>query len=428
MARLAEDLRFRGLVHQMTDPSLEDRLDHEHLTAYSGFDPTADSLHVGHLLQICTLRRLQLAGHHPIALAGGGTGFIGDPGGKSTERTLLTPEELAHNVQGIRSQLEGFLDFSADAGDARATLVDNSEWLAGMGLFEFLRDVGKHFTVNQMVAKDSVKARLDREGEGISFTEFSYMLLQAYDFLRLFDDQDCRLQIGGSDQWGNITMGIDLVRKLRRVEVWGLTSPLVLKADGTKFGKSETGTVWLDPARTSPYRLYQFFVRCEDSVVGSYLRYFTFLDHDQLTALDVTTAEHPERREAQRVLAQEVCSLVHGREEMERAERAASALFGEAIVELDEPTLLDVFAEAPSTQVDRARLEGEGLSLVDLVAETGLVPSKGRARTLVEQGGAYVNNRRESDIDRMIRSTDLLAGGYVVLRRGRKDYHLLRFI
>ncbi len=428
MARLAEDLRFRGLVHQMTDPSLGDRLDHEHLTVYSGFDPTADSLHVGHLLQICTLRRLQLAGHHPIALAGGGTGFIGDPGGKSTERALLTPEELAHNVQGIRSQLEGFLDFGVDAGDARATLVDNSEWLAGMGLFEFLRDVGKHFTVNQMVAKDSVKARLDREGEGISFTEFSYMLLQAYDFLRLFDDQDCRLQIGGSDQWGNITMGIDLVRKLRRVEVWGLTSPLVLKADGTKFGKSETGTVWLDPARTSPYRLYQFFVRCEDSVVGSYLRYFTFLDHDQLTLLDATTVEHPERREAQRVLAQEVCSMVHGREEMERAERAASALFGEAIVELDEPTLLDVFAEAPSTQVDRARLEGEGLSLVDLLAETGLVPSKGRARTLVEQGGAYVNNRRESDIDRMIRSTDLLAGGYVVLRRGRKDYHLLRLI
>jgi tyrosyl-tRNA synthetase len=428
MARLAEDLRFRGLVHQMTDPSLGDRLDHEHLTAYSGFDPTADSLHVGHLLQICTLRRLQLAGHHPIALAGGGTGFIGDPGGKSTERALLSPEELAHNVQGIRTQLEGFLDFGADAGDARATLVDNREWLAGMGLFEFLRDVGKHFTVNQMVAKESVKARLDREGEGISFTEFSYMLLQAYDFLRLFDDQDCRLQIGGSDQWGNITMGIDLVRKLRRVEVWGLTSPLVLKADGTKFGKSETGTVWLDPARTSPYRLYQFFVRCEDSVVGSYLRYFTFLDHDQLTALDAITAEHPERREAQRVLAQEVCSLVHGRQEMERAERAASALFGEAIVELDEPTLLDVFAEAPSTQVDRARLEGEGLFLVDLLAETGLVPSKGRARTLVEQGGGYVNNRRESDIDRVIRSTDLLAGGYVVLRRGRKDYHLLRVI
>ena len=312
MARLAEDLRFRGLVHQMTDPALEGRLDTEHITAYSGFDPTADSLHVGHLLQICSLRRLQLAGHHPIALAGGGTGFIGDPGGKSTERALLTPEELAHNVHGIRSQLERFLDFGADAGAARATLVDNSEWLAGMGLFEFLRDVGKHFTVNQMVAKDSVKARLEREGQGISFTEFSYMLLQAYDFLRLFDDHGCRLQFGGSDQWGNITMGIDLVRKVRHAEVWGFTSPLVLKADGTKFGKSETGTVWLDPARTSPYRLYQFFIRCEDGVVGSYLRYFTFLDHEQLTALDAMTAEKPERREAQRVLAREVCSLVHG--------------------------------------------------------------------------------------------------------------------
>jgi tyrosyl-tRNA synthetase len=427
MAQLAEDLRFRGLVHQMTDTALEGRLDNDHVTVYSGFDPTADSLHVGHLLQICTLRRLQLAGHHPIALAGGGTGFIGDPGGKSTERALLTPEELAHNVQGIRSQLERFLDFGSDAGDARATVADNSDWLAGMGLFDFLRDVGKHFTVNQMVAKESVKARLDRDGEGISFTEFSYMLLQAYDFLRLFDDHGCRLQIGGSDQWGNITMGIDLVRKLRHTEVWGLTSPLVLKADGTKFGKSETGTVWLDAARTSPYQLYQFFIRCEDSVVGSYLRYFTFLSHDQLAALDAETAEHPERRQAQRVLAREVSSFVHGPAEMERAEGAASALFGEGIVELDEPTLLDVFAEAPSTSVPRAQLEGDGLSLVDLLVETGMVPSKARARTTVEQGGAYVNNRRQTDTTATLRSTDLLAGGYVVLRRGRKDYHLLHF-
>ncbi|HEX4245664.1 MAG TPA: tyrosine--tRNA ligase [Acidimicrobiales bacterium] len=428
MAPLAEDLRFRGLVHQMTDTALEGRLDNDHLTVYSGFDPTADSLHVGHLLQICTLRRMQLGGHHPIALAGGGTGFIGDPGGKSTERALLTPEELAHNVQAIRSQLERFLDFGAEAGDARATVADNSDWLAGMGLFDFLRDVGKHFTVNQMVSKDSVKARLDREGEGISFTEFSYMLLQAYDFLRLFDDQDCRLQIGGSDQWGNITMGIDLVRKVRHAEVWGLTSPLVLKGDGTKFGKSETGTVWLDATRTSPYQLYQFLVRCEDSVVGSYLRYFTFLPHDQLVALDATTAEHPERRDAQRVLAREVCTLVHGPAETERAERAASALFGEAIVELDEPTLLEVFAEAPSSPVPRARMEADDLPLIDLLVETGLMPSKGRARTTVEQGGVYVNNRRETDIDRRLGSNDLLAGGYVVLRRGRKDYHLLRFI
>jgi tyrosyl-tRNA synthetase len=427
MAQLAEDLRFRGLVHQMTDSALEGRLDNDHLTVYSGFDPTADSLHVGHLLQICTLRRLQLGGHHPIALAGGGTGFIGDPGGKSTERSLLTPEELAHNVQGIRSQLERYLDFGPDAGDARATVADNSDWLAGMGLFDFLRDVGKHFTVNQMVAKESVKARLDRDGEGISFTEFSYMLLQAYDFLRLFDDHGCRLQIGGSDQWGNITMGIDLVRKLRHTEVWGLTSPLVLKADGTKFGKSETGTVWLDAARTSPYLLYQFFIQCEDSVVGSYLRYFTFLPHDRLAALDAVTAEHPERREAQRVLAREVSSFVHGPAEMERAEAAASALFSESIVELDEPTLLDVFAEAPSTELARAQLEGEGLLLVDLLVETGLAPSKGRARTTVEQGGAYVNNGRQKETDATVRSADLLAGGYVVLRRGKKDYHLLHF-
>ncbi len=430
MAALAEDLRFRGLVHQMTDPALEARLDTDRITAYSGFDPTADSLHVGHLLQICTLRRLQLAGHRPIALAGGGTGFIGDPGGKSSERSLLSADELTENVRGIRGQLERFLDFDADTVGTtgpQALLLDNADWLAGLDLFDFLRDVGKHFTVNQMVAKDSVKARLDREGEGISFTEFSYMLLQAYDFLRLFDDHDCRLQLGGSDQWGNITMGIDLIRKVRRAEAWGLTSPLVLKADGTKFGKTETGTVWLDRERTSSYQLYQFFVRSEDAVVGEYLRYFTFLPHDELLALDASTTEHPERRAAQQVLAREVTTLVHGETETTRAQGAATALFGEAIADLDASTLLEVFADAPSTTVSRTRLDGDGVALVDLLAELEMVPSKGRARTTVEQGGAYVNNRRENDVDRKLQSTDLLAGKYMVLRRGRKDYHLLSF-
>ena len=300
MARLTEDLRFRGLVHQMTDPGLGDHLDGDPLTVYSGFDPTADSLHVGHLLQVCTLRRLQLAGHRPIALAGGGTGFIGDPGGKSEERSLLSEEALAANLEGIRGQLGRFLDFGVDAGPSRALLLNNADWLAPMTLFDFLRGIGKHFTVNQMVAKDSVKARLEREGQGISFTEFSYMLLQAYDFLHLYDTEGCTLQIGGSDQWGNITMGIELIRKLRRAESWGLTSPLVVKADGTKFGKTETGTVWLDARRTSPYQLYQFFIRSEDAVVGSYLRYFTFLDHQALLDLDRATADHPERREAPR--------------------------------------------------------------------------------------------------------------------------------
>jgi tyrosyl-tRNA synthetase len=425
MARLTEDLRFRGLVHQMTDPGLGDHLDGDPLTVYSGFDPTADSLHVGHLLQVCTLRRLQLAGHRPIALAGGGTGFIGDPGGKSEERSLLSEEALAANLEGIRGQLGRFLDFGVDAGPSRALLLNNADWLAPMTLFDFLRGIGKHFTVNQMVAKDSVKARLEREGQGISFTEFSYMLLQAYDFLHLYDTEGCTLQIGGSDQWGNITMGIELIRKLRRAESWGLTSPLVVKADGTKFGKTETGTVWLDARRTSPYQLYQFFIRSEDAVVGSYLRYFTFLDHQALLDLDRATADHPERREAPRELARRVCTLVHGEEEMLRAERAAAALFERQVAQLDERSLLEVLADAPSTDLDPSRLAGDGVLLVDLLAETGMVPSKGRARTTVEQGGAYVNDHRETDLTRSLTSTDLVAGRYLVLRRGKTDYHLV---
>jgi tyrosyl-tRNA synthetase len=426
MSGLAEDLRFRGLVHQLTDPDLEARLDREQLTAYSGFDPTADSLHVGHLLQVCTLRRLQLAGHRPIALAGGGTGFIGDPGGKSEERSLLSEEALQANLDGIRRQLGRFLDFGGEAGVTQAQLVNNAEWLAPLRLFDFLRDVGKLFTVNQMVAKESVKARLEREGEGISYTEFSYMLLQAYDFLHLFDQYGCTLQLGGSDQWGNITMGIELVRKLRQREVWGLTTPLVVKADGTKFGKTETGTVWLDADRTSPYQLYQFFVRTDDAVVGTYLRYFTFLTHQEILDLEVATVEHPEQRRAPRELARRVCALVHGDHETERAIRAAAALFGEEVASLDEATLLEVFADAPSTTVARAGLD-EGRLLVDLLAETGMVSSKSQARTTVEQGGAYVNNRRAEGVARMIGRDDLVAGRYVVLRRGRKDYHLLRF-
>jgi tyrosyl-tRNA synthetase len=425
MAPLVEDLRFRGLIHQMTDPELEKRLDSDQLTAYTGFDPTADSLHVGHLLQVCNLRRLQLAGHRPIAVAGGGTGFVGDPGGKSEERTLLSEEVLRANLRGIRSQLERFLDFGDAGGSVPALLVNNAEWLEPITLFEFLRDVGKHFTVNQMVAKDSVKSRLARADQGISYTEFSYMLLQAYDFLHLFDTFGCRLQLGGSDQWGNITMGIDLVRKVRQHDVWGLTTPLVLKADGTKFGKTESGTVWLDAARTSPYQLYQFFFRSEDAVVGTYLRYFTFLSHEAIAELDEATASHPERRQAQRELARQVCSLVHGADETDRAEQAAAALYGEGLDQLDERSLLDVFADAPSTEVPRHRLDA-GLTVVDLLVETGLLPSKGQARTLIESGGAYVNNRRQGDASQVIGADDLLAGRYVVLRRGKRDYHLVK--
>jgi tyrosyl-tRNA synthetase len=426
MAQLAEDLRFRGLIHQTTDPELEGRLDSDQLTAYSGFDPTADSLHVGHLLQVCNLRRLQLAGHRPLAVAGGGTGFIGDPGGKSEERLLLAEEELQANLKGIHGQLERFIDFSGEKGGPPALLLNNADWLSPLGLFDFLRDVGKHFTVNQMVAKDSVRSRLSRADQGISYTEFSYMLLQAFDFLHLFDTFGCRLQLGGSDQWGNITMGIELVRKVRHQEVFGMTTPLVLKADGTKFGKTESGTVWLDAGRTSPYQLYQFFLRTEDATVGTYLRYFTFLPREAILDLDQATTDHPEQRQAQRQLARQVCSLVHGPSETERAELAAAALFGEEVAQLDEPSLLDVFADAPSTPLPRSRLDGAGLPIVDLLVETGLVPSKGKARTTIEQGGAYLNNRRVGDVAQAAGTDDLVAGRYLVLRRGKKDYHLVR--
>ena len=277
-----------------------------------------------------------------------------------------------------------------------------------------------------MVAKESVRSRLERADQGISYTEFSYMLLQAYDFLHLFDTYGCRLQLGGSDQWGNITVGIDLIRKVRHHEAWGLTTPLVLKADGTKFGKTESGTVWLDAARTSPYQLYQFFLRSEDAMVGSYLRYFTFLPHEAILQLDLATTERPERREAQRQLAREVCTLIHGAAEADRAEEAAEALFGEHVARLDEATLLDVFADAPSTSVDRVRLVEGGLTLVDLLVETGLEPSKSRARATVEGGGAYVNNKRERELARTLGEDDLVAGRYLVLRRGKREYHLVR--
>jgi tyrosyl-tRNA synthetase len=427
MSHLVEDLRFRGLIHQMTDSALEARLDGDRVTAYSGFDPTADSLHVGHLLQVCNLRRLQLAGHRPIAVAGGGTGFVGDPGGKSEERTLLTEEALQANLEGIHRQLERFVDFGGETGASQALLVNNADWLKPMPLFDFLRDVGKHFTVNQMVAKESVKSRLSRADQGISYTEFSYMLLQAYDFLHLFDAFGCRLQLGGSDQWGNITMGIELVRKVRQCEVWGLTTPLVLKADGTKFGKTESGTVWLDADRTSPYQLYQFFLRSDDAMVGAYLRYFTFRSHEEILGLDEVTAEYPERRDAQRALARDMCTLVHGASETERAEYAAAALFSEDIAHLDERSVLDVFADAPSTTLSRTRLDGPGVTLVDLVVETALVASKGKARTTIEQGGVYVNNRRAGDVDRTIGVDDLVGGHYLVLRRGKKEHHLVSF-
>ncbi|HUZ21002.1 MAG TPA: tyrosine--tRNA ligase [Acidimicrobiales bacterium] len=427
MVPLTEDLAFRGLVYQHSDDALLRELDHGHLTAYIGFDPSSDSLHVGNLLQLTMLRRMQLASHRPIALLGGGTGFIGDPGGKTEERALLTPEQHARNVAGIAPQLERFLDFSPAAGAAQAVLLDNADWLLSLSLVEFLRDTGKHFSVNQMIAKESVRARIERPEHGISYTEFSYMLLQAYDFLHLFDGYGCTLQMGGSDQWGNITMGVELIRKARGATAYALTSPLVTRPDGTKFGKSESGAIYLDPGRTSPYKLYQYFVRAEDSVVGRYLRYFTFLDHGRILEADRATAEHPERREAQRLLAREMCTLVHGDQETARVERAVAALYSEDVASLDEETLLMVVADAPSTTLARSALDGDGLELVDVLVSSGLVSSKTQARTTISQGGVYVDNRREQDPAARLTGKDLLAGRYVLLRRGRRDLHLLCF-
>ena len=420
MAALSDELRWRGLVHQVTDPELLKRLDHDRLTVYAGFDPTASSLGVGNLLQLCTLRRLQEAGHRPLAVAGGGTGAIGDPGGKAEERPLLTPEQLELNLAGIRPQLERFLDFGGGA-----MLLDNGEWLGSLGLLDFLRDVGKHFTVNTMVAKESVRARLEQAEKSISYAEFSYMLLQAYDFLHLHDAHDCRLQIGGSDQWGNIVMGVELVRRSRGEQVFGLTTPLVVKADGTKFGKTEAGNVWLDPRRTTPYQLFQTFLRTEDAMVGQYLRFFTWLDKERIEELEAATAADPGRREAQRALAREVTSLVHGPSEAARAERAAGALFSEEIATLDEATLLEVLAEAPSSTLRDAEVEGDGLELVDALVRAGLARSRSMARTTVEQGGAYVNNVREVDPRRRLRTEDLVHGRYLLLRKGKREHHLL---
>ena len=426
MLTITEDLRARGLIHQVTDEALFDRLDAGGLCVYAGFDPTADSLHIGHLLQLCTLRRLQLAGHRPIALAGGGTGMIGDPGGKSAERPLLSVEDIATNVEAIRGQLARFLDFDDSAGSSQALLLDNAAWLSPLTVLEFLRDIGKNFTVNQMVAKESVRSRLERPDQGITYTEFSYMLLQAYDFARLNEDHGCTLQIGGSDQWGNITMGIELIHRRSGDKAYGLTAPLVTKADGTKFGKSEAGneSVWLDAARTSPYRLYQFLLGVEDAMVGTYLRYFTFLDLEEIATLDLATEVRPHERAAQRALASEVVALVHGADQRDAAIDASAALFGGRVSTLDEATLLDVINDVPTSSISATDI-ASGLLLVDLLVTTGLAASKGEARRTVEQNGAFVNDVVRTGLDAEVSARDLLHGRYVVLRKGKRNYHLV---
>lgn len=413
---IVEDLQWRGLIADCTDTQgLLKRLQQGPITLYAGFDPTADSLHVGNLVPLLGLRRFQKFGHHPIALAGGATGLVGDPSGKSAERNLLTPEMLSRNIAKVREQLRALLDFDAKTNPAR--LMDNATWTSPLTYLEFLRDIGKHFTVNMMVAKESVRARMEDRDAGISYTEFSYMLLQAFDFYLLRKDCNCELQIGGSDQWGNITAGIDLCRKKLGAYVFGLTHPLITTADGAKFGKTEAGAVYLDPARTSVYKFYQYWIRTDDRDVIRYLKYFTFLSAEEIAALEQTHKEKPEAREAHKALAKSVTDLVHGPGATQDAIRASEILFGGGLDGIQEATFKDVVGEVPS-----ATLPARGLPLVDVLMKSGLCPSKGQARKDVEGGGIYVNNLREGDPQRAISEADLLFGKHLLLRKGKRNY------
>jgi len=419
-----QDLQERNLIHQVSAPGLADVLRAGPVTGYIGFDPSADSLHVGSLLPLMTLLRFQRAGHRAIALLGGGTGLIGDPSGKESERSLLSREQLAQNLAGIRRQVERFLD----GAGGRLLLVDNAEWLCQLNLVDFLRDIGKHFSVNQMIARDSVRMRLEGREQGISFTEFSYMLLQAYDFLALYDRHGCTLQMGGSDQWGNILSGCDLIRRLRGVEAYGLTMPLVTRADGRKFGKTEEGNIWLDPERTSPYQFYQFWMNVEDADVVRYLRHFTFLAPAEIEELAEAVRRAPERREAQRVLAEQVTRLVHGPEALARAQRATEVLFSRDadIRTLSAQELAEAFQGAPSSTLDRSALGTPQASLVALLVEVGLYPSRGRARQDLPAGAISVNHVPVRDSDYVLSEKDLLSGGFIILRKGKKHYHVVR--
>jgi tyrosyl-tRNA synthetase len=412
-ADVLDELTWRGLIAHSTDlDALRQELAAGPVSLYYGCDPTAPSLHVGNLIGLIVLRWFQQAGHRPIALAGGATGFIGDPGGRSSERVLMTTAEVEAYVERIGKQLAHFVDLSEDRG----LLVNNIEWTAGLSVIDFLRDIGKHFPVNVMLAKETVKARL--EGGGISYTEFSYMLLQSMDFLELFRREGCRLQVGGSDQWGNLTAGLDLIRRVEGAHVHALSWPLVTSATGEKFGKSTGGgSLWLDPELTSPYAFYQYWINVDDRDVGPYLRFFTFLTREEIEALDRDTAERPQGRAAQRRLAQELTTLVHGSDETERVEAASRALFGQGeLSALDEATLSAALAEAPNAQVT-----GELPSVADLLALTGLDASKSAARRTVSEGGAYVNNQRVSDPEAVPALGELLHGRWLVLRKGKRN-------
>jgi tyrosyl-tRNA synthetase len=422
---ILDDLRWRGLLADCTDEAaLAQRIAAGPIALYCGFDPTADSLHVGNLVPLFALRRFQLAGHKPIALAGGATGMIGDPSGRSTERNLQTAEQVAHNIASIKGQLARFLDFDAAGNPAR--LVNNADWFAGITFLDFLRDAGKHFTVNWMLAKESVRARLEDRESGISYTEFSYMLLQAWDYYHLRRTHDCELQVGATDQWGNITAGVELCRRKMSATVWGLTFPLLTKADGTKYGKSASGAVYLDPKRTSPYRFYQFFMQAEDADVVKLLKVLTFLAHEEIDALEQEVRTNPGARAAQKKLARELTMVVHGQQAFEDAMRASEIMFGGGLEGVSEALFADVVGEAPTTSVERARLEGAGLPVIDAFVLAGLAASKGQARKDIEGGGGYLNNVRVTGTTRTLTARDLLFGRYLLLRKGKRNYAVLQ--
>lgn len=413
-----QDLEYRGLIYQTTNrDELEKKLESERVTMYSGFDPTADSLHIGHLLPILTLRRFQLAGHIPLALVGGGTGMIGDPSGRSTERSLNTSDVVDQWSQRIRNQLSRFLDFSEDGANP-AKLVNNYDWLGSLQLIDFLRDIGKNFTVNYMLAKDSVDSRIEN---GISFTEFSYMILQSYDFMKLNETLNCSLQIGGSDQWGNITAGLDLIGRTTKKQAFGLTLPLITKSDGTKFGKTAGGAVWLDPAKTSPYQFYQFWINTDDNDVIRFMKYFTFLTPEEIGRLEEEVKQQPEKREAQKVLAAEVTRLVHGEEALNSAVNITQALFSGNVQELTREELEEAFKDVPSTAVEDLEM-----GLVDLLVAAGAAPSKRQARQDVESGAVTVNGSKVTETDRKVALLGRIGGAHLIIRRGKKNYFLVR--
>ncbi|WP_426455078.1 tyrosine--tRNA ligase [Paenibacillus sp. S-38] len=416
---ILSDLEFRGLINQVTDrEGLAKKLAEEPVVLYAGFDPTADSLHIGHLLPLLVLRRFQQAGHIPVALVGGGTGLIGDPSGKAAERTLNPKEVVEEWTQKLRNQLSQFLDFEAEKNPAQT--ANNYDWLSELNVIGFLRDVGKNFTVNYMLAKDSVDSRLEK---GISFTEFSYMIMQAYDFQQLNEKRGCSLQIGGSDQWGNITAGLELIGKTNGNQAFGLTVPLVTKSDGSKFGKTEGGAVWLNAEKTTPYQFYQFWINTDDNDVVKFLKYFTFLSPDEIGELERQVKEAPEKREAQRVLAKEMTTLVHGAEAAESAIRISTVLFSGDVGSLSGSEIEQAFSDVPSTELDA----GTEITLLDLLVQVKAAPSKRQARQDVESGAVSINGVKTTELDKVVRASDGLEGRFLVIRRGKRNYYLVKF-